>query len=163
MTFTQIIFIVLGSLFLFLSLLSVVYQVFSASILAFVGIIFLNLANNWFGWGYLIWFLILTIIASVGGLLLTLKASEKLPKNKNWMPILFGIIGAILIPIPLAGALIGVFCGTLFASLFYPTTNFTQEKLQMAFEITYKSFLGIILEITCILLMFVSLILLIIF
>jgi hypothetical protein len=160
---TQTIFLILGSLFLFLSVLSLIYQVFSASILAFAGIVFLNLANNWFDWYWLVWFLVLTIIASLGGFLLTFKASQKLPKNKEWMPILFGILGAIFIPIPFVGALAGVFAGTLFAMSFFPTSQFTQEKLNIALEITYKSFLGLVLEITCVVLMFISLVLLIIF
>jgi hypothetical protein len=121
------------------------------------------LANGCFDWSFLIWFLFLTIISSVGGFLLTLKAGQKLPKNKVWMPVVFGILGAIFIPIPFVGALIGVFCGTLFALLFYPTSQFSEEKLRLAYKITYKTFLGIILEITCLFLMFASLILLIIF
>lgn len=160
---TQTIFIIFGSLFLLLSLISLIYQFFSASILALIGIIFLNLANNWFDWIWLIWFLILTIIASLGGFLLTFQASKKLPKNKDWMPIVFGILGAIFIPIPFIGALLGVFAGTLFALCFFPSSDFTQEKLQLALEITYKSFLGLILEITCLMLMFASLVFLIIF
>jgi len=158
----QTIFIFLGGLFIFLSLLSLVYQIFSASILALTGIIFLNLANSWFNWYWLVWFATLSIIASLGGLLLTLKASQKLPKNKTWMPIVFGILGAIFIPIPFIGSLAGVFAGTFFALSFFPTSNFNKEKLNLALEITYKSFLGLVLEITCVILMLLSLIFLII-
>ena len=160
---TQIILLIIGSIFILLSLLSLTYQIFSPSILALAGIIFLNLANNWFNWYWLILFVFLTSIASVGGFLLTLKASQKLPKDKYWMPILFGILAAILIPIPFVGALIGVFGGTLFALLFFPTSKFTKEKIYLALEITYKSFLGLVLEITCLMFMFAILILLIIF
>ena len=163
MTTIQTIFIILGSLFIFLSFLSLIYQFFSASILALIGIVLLNLANNWFNWTWLIWFVILTAVASIGGFLLTFKASQKLPKNKDWMPIVFGILGAIFIPIPFLGALLGVFFGTLFALSFFPTSQINKEKLDLALEITYKSFLGLILEITCVMLMFISLILLILF
>lgn len=146
-----------GALFIVLSLLSLVYQFFSASILALMGIVLLNLANNWFAWPWLIWFVILTVIASIGGFLLTYKASQKLPKNKAWWPIATGVLGAICIPIPFVGALIGVFAGTLIALCFFPTTNLNQEKLNLALSITFKSFLGIVLEITCVILMLFSL------
>ena len=73
---TQIILLIIGSILL--SLLSLTYQIFSPSILALAGIIFLNLANNWFNWYWLILFVFLTSIASVGGFLLTLKVSQKL-------------------------------------------------------------------------------------
>ncbi len=160
---TETIFLILGASFIILSLLSLIYQFFSASILALIGIIFLNLANNWFNWYWLILFIFLTLIASVGGFLLTLKASQKLPKNKYWMPTVFGILGAIFIPIPFLGALIGVFIGTLFALLFFPTSNFTKDKVNLALHITFKSFLGLVLEITCLGLMLSSLVLLIVF
>lgn len=159
----EIIFLIIGIVLIGLTFYSLIYQVFSASILAFFGIIFLNLANNWFNWYWLILFAIITIISSLGGLLLTLKVSRNMPENKSWIPIIFGIFGAVLIPIPFIGSVSGVFVGTLFALLFFPRIKFTPEKLKLAAEITFKSSIGLAIEIAFVMLMFGILILLVIF
>jgi uncharacterized protein YqgC (DUF456 family) len=78
------------------------------------------------------------------------------------MPVLGSLLGATFIPIPFLGALIGVFLGTLIAFLVEdPVLN--REKMELALNVTFKSFLGLVIEVSAVLTMVISLIALAVF
>ncbi len=146
---------IIGACLILAGLLSLIYQFFSASTLVLAGIICLNISWQWFNWYWLIWFGALWLIAILSGFIITANESQKIVKNNAWMPVIGSLLGAIFIPIPFLGPLIGVFVGTICA-LCIPETKITQEKIELALSITFKCFLGLVLEVSAVITMLIS-------
>lgn len=160
---TTIILTILGVGLVIAGLLSLIYQFFSSSTLTVLGIICLNIAWNWFGWLWMIWFTVLWLVAILCGFVITATEGRKLvPPENTWMPVVGSLLGAIFIPIPFLGALIGVFAGSLLA-LTVPNTKINREKVQQALNLTFKSFLGLVIEVGAVFTMVVSTVLLALF
>jgi uncharacterized protein YqgC (DUF456 family) len=154
---------IVGVILILAGLISLIYQFFSSSTLTILGVICLNYAWHWFSWNWMIWFVILWLIAILCGFLITASESKKTVQSNNyWMPVLGSLLGATFIPIPFLGALIGVFLGTLIAFLVEdPVLN--REKMELALNVTFKSFLGLVIEVSAVLTMVISLIALAVF
>lgn len=146
---------IIGACLILAGLVSLIYQFFSASTLTLLGIICLNLSWHWFNWFWLIWFVFLWLIAILSGLIITANESQKIVKDNAWMPVIGSLLGALFIPIPFLGALIGVFIGTIFA-LCIPTIQITRAKIELALSITFKCFLGLVLEVSAVITMLIS-------
>jgi hypothetical protein len=158
----NIVLTIIGVILLLAGLASLIYQFFSSSTLTILGIICLNYAWSWFNWLWMVWFIILWLLAILSGFVITASEGQKLLQKNTWMPVVGTLIGAIFIPIPFLGALIGVFIGTLFAlCINEPTLN--KEKLDQALSLTFKSFLGLAIEVGAVLTMVFSTVLLAIF
>jgi Protein of unknown function (DUF456) len=145
-----------GGLLIISGFLSLIYQFFSSSSLTIAGIICLNIAWHWFHWNWLIVFGILWLVAILSGFVMTAKGSKDTLEKNSWMPIVGSLLGAIFIPIPFLGALIGVFIGALAALCVDGFGNsISQEKLQLALSITFDSFLGLVIEVGAVLSMLI--------
>jgi hypothetical protein len=153
---------IIGGALIIAGLLSLIYQFFSSSTLTLVGIICLNIAWHWFSWPWMIWFAILWLVAILSGFVITASEGQKLLQENTWMPVVGSLLGAIFIPIPFLGALIGVFIGTLLA-LSVPNFKLSRENLEQALSLTFKSFLGIVVEVGAVIGMVITTLILAIF
>jgi hypothetical protein len=158
----NLVFTIAGAILLLVGFLSLIYQIFSSSTLTLAGIICLNFAWHWFHWNWLIWFGLLWLIAISCGFFITAAEGQKALKENGWLPLIGAFAGAIFLPIPFLGPLIGVFFASLLA-LCLDDQKLSKAKVQMAFQITFKSFLGLIVEISAVITMLLSLLLLAIF
>lgn len=159
---TTITFTILGLILVLAGLLSLIYQFFSSSTLTLAGIVCLNIAWHWFSWNWMIWFAFLWLVAISCGFIITAAEGKKALSENGWLPVLGAFAGAIFIPIPFFGALIGVFLGSLLAlCINEPLLN--KEKLNLALNITFKSFLGLVMEIGAVISMLLSTLLLALF
>ncbi len=164
----QLVLTVFGGILIFFGVINLIYQIFSASSLVLAGIICLNFAWNWFSWFWLIPFIFLCLIAITSTLFCTgIKAKEYLG-NKAWLPVLGCILGAIFIPVPFIGPLLGVFLMSIFIFSNKETFNLPPEiansnVFNKALIITFSCFLGLIIEATIIFIMLVLLLFLAIF
>lgn len=159
---TQLLLTVLGVALILSGLASLIYQFFSASTLAIAGVICLNFAWGWFHWNWLLWFAFLWLLGISCGFIITASGAQKALQQNSWMPVVGALIGAIFIPIPFLGALIGVFCGAIIGLLIIDA-ELNKQKLNLALEITFKSFLGLVVEVTAVIGMVISLLLLALF
>jgi len=150
---------ILGAGLIIAGLLSLIYQFFSSSTLTILGIICLNIAWSWFVWPWMLWFAILWLVAILSGFVITASASQGSLGKNSWMPVVGALLGAIFIPIPFLGALIGVFIGAVFA-LSIEDVQLNRAKFDLALNITFKSFLGLVVEVGAVIAMLFSTLLL---
>lgn len=162
MTDTKLILTIIGSSLIIAGLLSLIYQFFSSSTLTVLGVICMNLAWSWFNWNWMLWFAFLWLIAISCGFIITATGAQQALQKNTWMPVLGALLGAIFIPIPFLGALIGVFIGAIIG-LFTIEPKLNKQKVDLALEITFKSFLGLVIEVTAVIEMIISLLLLALF
>ncbi|MDX1920706.1 MAG: DUF456 family protein [Candidatus Caenarcaniphilales bacterium] len=155
MTETTITFTIIGLILILSGFLSLIYQFFSSSTLTLAGIVCLNMAWHWFHWNWLIWFAFLWLVAISCGFIITAAEGKKALSENGWLPVIGAFAGAIFIPIPFFGALIGVFLGSLLA-LCMEEPKINREKINLAFNITFKSFLGLIMEIGAVISMLIT-------
>jgi len=107
-------------------------------------------------------FALLWLVAVSSGFIITASAGQQTLGQNSWIPVLGALVGAIVIPIPFLGALMGVFMGALFALCLHDP-QLTRSKVDLALNITFKSLFGLVLEVSAVIAMLFSLLLLAIF